>query len=165
MILLRRTTAFGLLGATEDCALLRRRGGFTLIEILIVVSIIGLLAALIAPRLLGALGQAKRTKAMNDITTLGMAVELYTLNNGRPPTTEQGILALVEKTDIEPIPQKWQEGGYLKQKFVPKEPWAHEYIYISPGLHDPEFDIMCYGADGVEGGNGADADIESWNIR
>ena len=139
--------------------------GFTLIEMLIVISIIGLLAALIAPRLLGSLVQAKRVKAMADIKSLGNALELYAVDNGKPPTTEQGLLALVEKPKAEPAPQKWREGGYLKQNIVQKDPWGHEYIYLSPGLHDPDFEIMCYGSDGASGGAGDAADIESWNLQ
>ena len=139
--------------------------GFTLIEMLIVVSIIGLIAALIAPRLLGRFMEAKRTKSMADIKTLGMALELYALENGKPPTTEQGLRALVEKPLTEPIPQKWREGGYLKQKSSPKDPWGHDYIYISPGLKDPDFDIICYGSDGAPGGSADAADIESWNLQ
>lgn len=142
-----------------------RRGGFTLIEMLIVISIIGLLAVLITPKLLGTLKEAKRTKAQTDIQNLGMALELYTIHNGKPPTTEQGLRALVEKSSVEPVPPKWQEGGYLKQKFVPKDPWGHEYIYLSPGLNDPEFDIICYGSDGLAGGAQDAADIESWNLQ
>ncbi|OGH58404.1 MAG: type II secretion system protein GspG [Candidatus Lindowbacteria bacterium RIFCSPLOWO2_12_FULL_62_27] len=142
-----------------------RQRGFTLIEMLIVISIIGLLAVLITPKLLGVLGQAKRTKATQDIQTLGMAIEMYTVHNGKPPTTEQGLKALVEKTAAEPVPSRWQAGGYLKQKLVQKDPWGHEYVYVAPGLHDPDFDILCYGADGMPGGTGDDADIESWNLE
>ncbi len=139
--------------------------GFTLIEILIVVSIIGLLAVLIAPRLIGHLGQAKRIKASADIQTLSSAIELYAVDNNKPPTTEQGLRALVENPQTDPKPPKWREGGYLKQKAVPKDPWAHDYVYLSPGLHDPDFDILCYGSDGAEGGTGDAADIESWNLQ
>lgn len=142
-----------------------KRNGFTLIEMLIVISIIGLLAALIAPKLLNHYAAAKRTKAVADINTLSTAIEVYSLHNGKPPTTEQGLKALVQKPAVEPIPQKWIEGGYLKQKTIPKDPWGHDYVYISPGLNDPDFDIMSYGSDGVAGGTGNAADIESWNLE
>lgn len=142
-----------------------KRTGFTLIEMLIVISIIGLLAVLIAPKLLGVFADAKRTKAMADVQTLSMALELYTLHNGRPPSTEQGLGALVEKPTVEPIPPKWRDGGYLKQKTLQKDPWGNPYVYLSPGLKDPDFDIISYGADGAAGGDGADADIESWNLQ
>lgn len=144
---------------------MKTRNGFTLIEMLIVVSIIGLIAALIAPRLLGRLTDAKRTKSMADIKTLGMALELYALENGKPPTTEQGLRALVEKPAAEPIPVKWREGGYLKQKLPPKDPWGNDYVYISPGIKDPDFDIICYASDGAPGGISDAADIESWNLQ
>jgi len=139
--------------------------GFTLIEMLIVISIIGLLAALIAPRLLGHFTAAKRTKAMADIKILSAAIELYAIDNNKPPTTEQGIRALVEKPIQEPVPARWREGGYLKQRLPPKDPWGNEYIYLSPGLHDPEFDILCYGSDGAAGGASDAADIESWDLQ
>lgn len=147
---------------------MRRRNsarGFTLIEMAIVVAIIGLIAALIAPRIVGKFLEAKRIKAATDIKSIVTVLELYILDNGRPPTTEQGLKALVEKPDVEPIPKKWREGGYLKQKFVPKDPWGTDYIYISPGLHDPDYDILSYGADGATGGTGDNADIESWNLQ
>ncbi|MBI4180140.1 type II secretion system major pseudopilin GspG [bacterium] len=142
-----------------------RQSGFTLVEILIVVAIIGLILALAAPRIIGHLGGAKRVMAAADVKSLSTALELYALDNNRPPTTEQGLAALVKKPDIEPVPKKWREGGYLKQKSVPKDPWGNEYIYISPGLNDPDFDIISYGADGMSGGDGDNADIESWNLQ
>lgn len=144
---------------------MKSQKGFTLIEMFIVITIIGLIAALIAPRMMGRLKEAKRIKAVHDIQSLSTALELYALDNDRSPSTEQGLKALVEKPDVEPIPKKWREGGYLKQKFVPKDPWGNEYIYISPGLKDPDFDIIGYGADGAAGGTGDDADIESWNLQ
>ena len=137
--------------------------GFTLIEIMVVVIILGLLAAIVAPRLIGRAGEAKQTSARVQMESLETALKLYKLDNGFYPSTEQGLQALIEAPSVGRIPSKWRQGGYLEKGRLPKDPWGNEYIYISPGLHG-DFDIISYGADGEPGGEGEDADIYNWEI-
>jgi len=141
-----------------------RRGGFTLIELMVVVVILGILAGLIIPRIMGRPEEARRLKAKLQIQQLEQALKLYYLDNGMYPTTEQGLQALVEKPTIEPIPKNWREGGYLEKGKVPLDPWGNPYVYISPGIHNKDFDLESYGADGEDGGEGKYADIENWNL-
>ncbi len=141
----------------------RKKGGFTLIEIMVVVVIIGLLATLVTLNVLPRAEQAKRTKAVSDIKTLMNALELYKLDNGTYPSQEQGLKALVEKPTTGNIPKHWREGGYLNSNKVPLDPWGHPYVYIYPGRHG-KYDIISYGRDGEPGGEGEDADITSWNL-
>jgi len=136
--------------------------GFTLIEILVVVLILGILAGIVVPRLLDEPEKARRTKAVVQIKSLEESISLFKLDNGFFPTTEQGLQALVEKPDTGRIPNRWREGGYMKK--VPKDPWGNEYIYLSPGIHD-NYDIISYAADGEAGGEEGDADINSWEIE
>ena len=138
--------------------------GFTLIEIMVVVVILGLLAGFIAPRILGRTDDAKKVKAQIDISTIETALKLYRLDTGQYPDTEQGLDALVEKPTVGTIPNRWREGGYLEKPRVPEDPWGGEYVYLSPGIHG-EYDIVSYGADGVAGGEGKDADVNSWEIE
>lgn len=135
--------------------------GFTLIEVMIVVVILGILAAIIVPRIMGRPEEAKLTKAQVDIKAIEEALNLYKLDNDFYPNTEQGIEALVTKPETEPIPKKWKEGGYLPK--VPSDPWGRPYQYLSPGEHG-DFDLYSFGSDGEPGGEGKDADVESWNI-
>ena len=135
--------------------------GFTLIEIMIVIVILGILAWQIAPRIMGKPEEAKRLKAQMDIATLETSLKLYRLDNGVYPTTEQGLQALVEPPTVGVVPKKWREGGYLEKGKVPTDPWGGEYIYLSPGLHG-DFDLMSYGADGQPGGEGNNQDINNW---
>jgi len=135
--------------------------GFTLIEIMVVVVILGILAALVVPKFLGREEQAQKTKAAVDIKAIEEALALFKLDNGFFPTTDQGLQALVKKPETGRIPTKFAENGYLKK--VPVDPWNRTYVYLSPGAHDV-YDILSYGADGEPGGEGNDADIESWNI-
>lgn len=135
--------------------------GFTLIEVMVVVVILGILAAIIVPRIMGRPEEAKRTKAQVDIKAVEEALSLYKLDNGFYPNTEQGIEALVKKPETAPIPKKWKEGGYLPK--VPSDPWGRDYQYLSPGEHG-DFDLYSLGADGEPGGEGKDADVESWNL-
>lgn len=135
--------------------------GFTLIEIMVVVVILGILAALVVPRFLDRPEEARRTKAAVDIKGLEEALALYKLDNGFFPSTDQGLKALVDKPETGRIPNKYAEGGYLKK--VPVDPWGQPYVYVSPGAHD-DYDIISYGADGEPGGEGNNADIESWNL-
>ncbi|WP_425430007.1 type II secretion system major pseudopilin GspG [Desulfamplus magnetovallimortis] len=138
--------------------------GFTLIELMVVVVILGVLASLIVPRLMGRTDDAKIVKAKVDISAIETALKLYRLDNGRYPTTEQGLSALVEEPSTEPLPVKWPQNGYLDRGQVPKDPWGMEYLYLSPGVHR-EYDIISYGADGAPGGEGIDADIKSWELE
>jgi general secretion pathway protein G len=139
----------------------RNQGGFTLIEILVVVVILGILASIIVPKIMKRPEEARRTKAVIDIKAIETALNLYRLDNGVYPSTEQGIEALVTKPTTGVIPKDWKEGGYLDK--VPKDPWGNLFVYLHPGVHK-EFDLVSYGADGVEGGEGKDADIENWNL-
>jgi len=138
--------------------------GFTLLEILIVITILGILASLVAVRIMDRPGEARITKAKLDIKALENALKLFKLDNAFYPSTEQGLKALVQKPTVGRIPQNWREGGYLEKGEVPKDPWGREYYYMSPGVHNKDFDIWTYGADGEEGGEGEDADIGNWNI-
>ena len=139
----------------------RGQGGFTLIEILVVVVILGILASIIVPRIMRRPEEARRIKATVDIKAIETALNLYRLDNGVYPSTEQGLEALVTKPTTGVIPKDWKEEGYLDR--VPKDPWKNPFVYLHPGVHK-EFDLVSYGADGVEGGEGKDADIENWNL-
>jgi len=139
----------------------RGQAGFTLIEILVVVVILGILASIIVPKIMRRPEEARRTKAVMDIKAIETALNLYRLDSGVYPSTEQGLEALVTKPTTGVIPKNWKEEGYLDK--VPKDPWGNPYVYLSPGVHK-EFDLVSYGADGVEGGEGKDADVENWNL-
>lgn len=138
--------------------------GFTLIELMVVIVILGILASLIVPRLMGRTDDAKIVKAKVQIQSLETALKLYKLDNGMYPDTEQGLQALVEPPETGVLPKKWKKGGYLEKGRVPKDPWENEFIYLSPGVHD-DFDIISYGADGVSGGEDKNSDINSWEIE
>ncbi len=138
--------------------------GFTLIEIMVVIIILGILASYVAVRLTGQTEEARRTQARVQIESLETALALYKLDNGSYPSTEQGLQALVEPPTVGNLPRKWREGGYLEKSKVPSDPWENEYIYLSPGIHD-DFDISSYGDDGAQGGEGKDADINSWELE
>jgi len=135
--------------------------GFTLIEVLVVVVILSILAAIIVPQIMDRPDQARVVAAKSDIRALEGALKLYRLDNGVYPSTEQGLQALVKKPETGDIPQNWKSSGYLDR--LPKDPWKHDYQYLNPGLHG-EIDIFSYGADGQPGGDGVSADIGSWNI-
>lgn len=137
---------------------MRRRArdhGFTLLEIMIVVFIVGLLATLVAPRLMGRTDEARRVKATADLATIAQALDLYRLDSGDYPTTPQGLAALVTRPTSPPIPAKWREGGYVDQ--LPPDPWGNAYVYVATG---DRFLLKSLGADGVEGGEGNAADVE-----
>lgn len=136
-----------------------RQRGFTLIEIMVVVVIMGILAALVVPKLMGRTDDARIIAARQDIATLMQGLKLYKLDNQRYPTTEQGLQSLIARPVNGPIPTNWKTGGYLER--LPKDPWGNPYQYLSPGLRG-EVDIFSYGADGQPGGTGNDADIGSW---
>ncbi len=136
---------------------LLKRGGFTLLELLIVMIIIGLLAALIGPKMIGRVGESRQTVAKQQIEGFSSALEMYKLDTTKYPTQEQGLEALVTQ------PQgltNWK-GSYLKKKFIPKDPWGNAYVYTYPGEHG-DYDIVSYGADGNSGGDGEDKDVASW---
>jgi len=138
--------------------------GFTLIEIMVVMVILGILAGLIVPRIMDRPEEARRTKAAIQIQSLEQALKLYKLDNGQYPSTEQGLQALVEAPSVGRLAKKWREGGYLDKGKVPKDPWDSDFVYISPGLHG-DFDLMSYGPDGEPGGEGGDADINNWELE
>jgi general secretion pathway protein G len=137
--------------------------GFTLIEIMVVITILGILAALIVPRVVGRTDDARIAAARQDIASVMQALKLYRLDNGRYPTTEQGLQALITKPSTEPVPMNWKQGGYLERSSVPKDPWGHPYQYLNPGLRG-EIDVFSFGADGQSGGQNTDADIGSWSL-
>jgi general secretion pathway protein G len=140
----------------------RDQRGFTLIEVMVVVVILGILAGIVVPKLLDRPEEARRTKAELQIKGIEDALALYKLDNGLFPSTEQGLIALVQKPDSGRIPIKYREGGYMKK--IPSDPWGGNYIYLSPGLNG-DYDLLSYGADGEPGGEGKDADVQSWEIE
>ncbi len=143
----------------------RRTQGFTLIEILIVVGIIGLLASVLITNLIGRAGQAKVDLTSTQIRQLEQALEMYKLDNGRYPTEEQGLAALVRAPNSEPTPRRYNPGGYVKADAI-TDPWGMRYQYKKPGAHNAHsFDLFSVGPDGVEGGEGESADITNWNTE
>nr|WP_320113913.1 type II secretion system major pseudopilin GspG [uncultured Desulfuromonas sp.] len=140
----------------------RNQRGFTLIEVMVVVVILGILAGIVVPKLLDRPEEARRTKAELQIKGIEDALALYKLDNGIFPSTEQGLMALVKKPESGRIPIKYREGGYMKK--IPSDPWGGTYIFLSPGLNG-DYDLLSYGADGEPGGEGKDADVKSWEIE
>ena len=138
----------------------RLERGFTLIEIMVVIVILGILAGLVLPRFMGRTEEAKKVKAKLQIENLEGALKLYKLDNGAYPTTEQGLEALVKKPATGAVPANWREGGYLEKGKIPLDPWNRPYMYISPGVKNKDFDLKSLGGDGEEGGEGESADIE-----
>jgi general secretion pathway protein G len=145
--------------------LLRNNAGFTLIELMVVIIILGLLAAIVMPRVVGETDRARYEQAKVQMRILEDALKRYKLDSGLFPSTEQGLEALVRKPSSGALPRHWPEGGYLDKGDIPIDPWGNHYIYISPGLHSPDFDLKSFGADGLEGGEGYNADIESWRVQ
>lgn len=143
---------------------LRSAAGFTLVEIMVVIVILGILAALVAPKIIGRSDDAKIADAKVQIKNFETALKLYKLDSGSYPTTEQGLQALVTKPTTGKIPNHYKEEGYLENKTVPKDPWGNDFVYLSPGEHG-DYDIYSFGSDGARGGEGNNADIESWNIH
>ena len=138
--------------------------GFTLIELMVVIVILGILAGLIVPRIMGRPEQAKQLKARMQIESISTALKLYKLDNGTYPTTEQGLQALIEAPSSGTIPKNWRKGGYLEKGKVPTDPWGNDFVYLSPGIHD-DFDLISYGADGTAGGEDKNADLNSWEAE
>ena len=138
--------------------------GFTLIELMVVIVILGILAGLIIPRIMGRPEEARRMKARVQIESIETALKLYKLDNGSYPTTEQGLQALVEAPTVGQLPKAWRDGGYLEKGKVPKDPWDNEFIYLSPGVNS-DFDLISYGADGEPGGEDINKDINNWELE
>jgi len=143
----------------------KKEHGFTLIEIMVVVAIIGMLAAVVSVQLFSRLEKAKRKTAVVQMRQLQSALANYRLDNNRFPTTEQGLQSLVERPNSEPVPKNYPASGYLEAKRVPPDPWGYSYVYFSPGVNGEEYTIESYGADGGDGGEGNNADIESWHLE
>ena len=139
-----------------------RNRGFTLIEIMVVMVILGLLVAIVAPNIMGRSDQAKVTVAETQLSNIANALDLYRLDNSHYPSTQQGLEALVSKPSGSPEPKNWNSDGYLKS--VPEDPWGSEYQYVSPGTAGP-YDLYSYGSDGQEGGDGDAADISVWDTE
>jgi general secretion pathway protein G len=138
-----------------------RVSGFTLIEVMVVVAILGILAAIVVPRIMDRPDQARIVKARQDIRVVQSALDLYRLDNFRYPSTEQGLQALVTKPSGSPEAKNWKSGGYLDK--LPKDPWGNEYEFLNPGVHGA-VDIFSYGADGSPDGEDVDSDIGNWNL-
>jgi len=136
--------------------------GFTLIEIMVVVVIIGLLAAFILPNVFGNVEKAQIAKVKGDIQGIETALTMYKLDNYKYPSTDLGLAALSQRPN-DPTVRNWREGGYIKR--ISKDPWGNPYQYLYPGLHGQEYDLYSFGADGQEGGEGVNADIGNWNLE
>ncbi|MDM8546754.1 type II secretion system major pseudopilin GspG [Candidatus Venteria ishoeyi] len=141
---------------------MNKAAGFTLIEVMVVVVILGILAALVVPKIMDRPDEARITKARQDIRAIEAALNLYKLDNYNYPNTDQGLEALVQKPSTEPLPRQWKSGGYLDR--LPQDPWGGEYLYLSPGVHG-EIDIYSLGVDQQEGGEQRNADIGNWMLR
>lgn len=137
--------------------------GFTLIEIMVVIVILGILAAIVAPRIIGRTDDARVVEAKIQIKNFETALKLFKMDNGFYPSTEQGLEALISKPTVGRIPENYREGGYLEKKKITPDPWGNPYVYISPGIQG-DYDIISYGADGRPGGEGYDADITNWDL-
>jgi len=138
-----------------------RQRGFTLMEIMVVIFIIGLLIAVVAPSVLGNQDKAMKQKVMADLATLEQALDMYRLDNLRFPSSEQGLAALVKKPTQEPLPRSWRSDGYVRR--LPEDPWGTPYQYRMPGEHG-RADVYSLGADGLPGGEGQDADLGNWAL-
>ena len=137
--------------------------GFTLLEIIVVVVILGILAAIVAPKFIGRTEDARITEARIQMRNFETALKLYKLDNHVYPTTAQGLEALVSKPTVGTEVKNYRTGGYMAQSRIPEDPWRNPYIYISPGSHG-DFDIISLGADGLEGGDDNNADIKNWEL-
>ena len=140
--------------------------GFTLLEIMVVVVILSILALYVGPKIIGKPQEARINAAMIQIKGLETALKMYKLDNGVYPTTEQGLDALVQPPEVGQLAKKWRKGGYMDKAKVPKDPWDNDYIYLCPGVQNPDdFDLMSYGPDGEPGGEDENADITNWEIE
>ena len=141
---------------------MQRQSAFTLIEVLVVVAILGVLAAIVVPRIMDRPDEAKRVAAKADVGAIVQALKLYRLDNGFYPSTDQGLLALVQRPTANPQPPNWKQGGYLDK--LPRDPWGSEYQYLNPGVRG-EIDVFSLGADRARGGEGSGADIGNWDEK
>lgn len=139
--------------------------GFSLIELMVVIVILGLLATFLLPKIINRPDEARVTKALTDIKTIESALKMYKLDNGIYPTVEQGLLSLIKKPSSEPLPKNWKKGGYIDSSDVPLDPWGKVYIYRSPGDNERDYEIISYGSDGKEGGEDTASDIKSYEIK
>ncbi len=140
--------------------------GFTLIELMVVLVILGLLATFIGPAILGKPDEARVIKTKNDMSAIETALKMYKVDNSLYPSTEQGLGALIEKPTIDPVPRNWNSSGYMDLTDLPVDPWGMQFIYRSPtDVEDRDYEIISYGADGKEGGTGVSADIKSFEIQ
>lgn len=146
---------------SERCGAAARRG-FTLIELMVVIVILGILVGIVAPRFMDEPHKARVVKAKLQIENLSTALKKFYIDNGFYPSTEQGLQALVSKPSSGRVPRQYPEHGYIGK--IPKDPWGNDYVYVSPGSHGG-FDLSSYAADGEEGGSGDGADIQSWNME
>ncbi len=140
-----------------------QRAGFTLIEIMVVVFIIGILLSIVAPKLISRTDDARVVEAKAQMKNFDTALKLFKMDNGFYPSTQQGLEALISPPSSGEIPKNYKQGGYLEKKKVSLDPWGNPYAYISPGI-EGDYDIICYGADGAPGGEGYNADITNWDL-
>lgn len=138
--------------------------GFTLIELMVVIVVLGLLAGIVIPNIIGNVGRAEIERAKADIKSFETALGMYRLDNGIYPSTEQGLQALIEAPSTGSLPKRWKKGGYLQKHSIPKDPWGNDYVYICPGSHG-DYDLTAYGKDGMSGGEDEDKDINNWEIE
>lgn len=139
---------------------MKRQRAFTLIELLVVVAILGILAAIVVPRIMDRPDEARRVAAKADISALVQSLKLYRLDNGFYPSTDQGLGALVQRPNSNPVPGNWKQGGYLER--LPKDPWGSDYQFLNPGVRG-EIDVFSFAADRARGGEGSGADIGNWD--
>ncbi len=139
---------------------MKQQKGFSLIEIMVVVVILGILASIVVPKIMSRPDEARKIKAKSDVLAIQNALDLYKLDNGSYPSTDQGLEGLVEKPSTAPIPSNWKQ--YLKS--VPKDPWNRDYLYLNPGQHG-DIDVFTFGADGQPGGTGVNAEIGNWDDK
>lgn len=137
--------------------------GFSLIEIMVVVVIMGILSTVFSLKIIDHIHDSKVARAKTDIQTLESALDLYRMDNGIYPTTDQGLRALIEKPEISPLPARWRKGGYLKKPQLPIDPWNNEYVYLCPGINF-DYDVISRGADGEMEGEDENKDISSWEV-
>ena len=140
--------------------------GFTLIELMVVIVILGVLAGLIIPKIMGRPEEARRMKARIQMESIETALKLYKLDNGAYPSTEQGLQALVQPPEVGELSRQWRQGGYLDKGKVPKDPWDNDYVYLAPGVNNPyDFDLVSYAADRQPGGEGDNTDVNNWELE